>query len=150
MADVAVRALAKAKVFAGRLVSIAVYDNASPVKFITLKITTLAGETVTATEEVFDSMVELEDGTEIVEKAGRRVTAEATISEVSTEDMALINAADKIVFTTGTGGTSSKGMTFTIDDPDVIYCQLEGLKTKITAKKSTVTPTLPYVIASVS
>jgi len=95
-----------------------------------------------------DSTVELEDGTEITEKAGRRVTAEATISEVSTDDMARINAATKIVFTTATGGTGS-GMTFTIDDPDVIYCQLEGLKTKITAKKSTVTPTLPYVIAAV-
>jgi hypothetical protein len=148
MADVAVRPLSKNKVFSGRLVSIAVYDNSTPVKFTTLDITTLSGETVTATEEVVDSTVELEDGTEITEKAGRRVTAEATISEVSTADMALINAATKIVFTTATGGTGS-GMTFTIDDPDVIYCQLEGLKTKITAKKSTVTPTLPYVIAAV-
>ncbi len=148
MADVAVRPLSKNKVFSGRLVSIAVYDDSVPVKFTTLNITTLAGETVTATEEVVDSTVELEDGTEITEKAGRRVTAEATISEVSTDDMARINAATKIVFTTATGGTGS-GMTFTIDDPDVIYCQLEGLKTKITAKKSTVTPTLPYVIAAV-
>ena len=119
MADVAVRPLSKNKVFSGRLVSIAVYDNSTPVKFTTLDITTLAGETVTATEEVVDSTVELEDGTESTEKAGRRVTAEATISEVSTADMALINAATKIVFTTATGGTGS-GMTFTIDDPDVI------------------------------
>jgi hypothetical protein len=145
MADVVARALSKSKVFAGRLVAIKVYNS---VPEVSLHITGLAGATVNATEEVRNSEIELENGTEISEKAGRRVVAEATISEVDTSDMALINAASKIVFVTSTGGSGS-GMSFTITSPDEIYCHLDGLKTKIVAKKSTTHPTLPYVIANV-
>ena len=142
MSDVAARALAKANVFMGRVVSITVYDATSPTKLKSLWITGLNNSTVTATEEVKFSAHTLEDGTKLKDPVGRKVTAEATISELNTTDMATINAGTKIVFTTAT-------QTFTIDDPDKMYCSVDGLKTKITVKKTAIHPTLPFAIAPV-
>lgn len=142
MADVAARALAKANVFLGRVVSLTVYDKTSPTKLKTLWITGLNNSIVTASEEVKYSTTTLENGTKLKDPVGRKVTCECTISELNTTDMAAINAAGKIVFTTAT-------QTFTIDTPDAIYCAVDGLKTKITVKKSTVHPTLPFAIAAV-
>jgi len=142
MADVAARSLAKANVFQGRVVSLTVYDNSSPTPFKTLWITGLANSTVNATEEVSFSEFTLENGTKLKDPFGRKVVAEATISELSTSDIAIINAGHKIVFATS-------AQTFTVDVPDVMYAAVDGLKTKITVKKSTVHPTLPYAIAAV-
>jgi len=142
MADVAARALAKANVFMGRVVSITIYDASSPTPFKTLWITGLANSVVTATEEIKYSETDLEDGTRMREPFGRKVVAECTISELSTTDIATINAGKKIVI-----GTVAQ--TFTVDAPDIIHAATENLKTKITVKKSTVHPTLPYAIAAV-
>lgn len=142
MADVAARALSKTNVFLGRVVSLTIYDNSSPTPFKTLWITGLDNSVVSATEEVSYSGATLENGTKLKDPFGRKVVVEATISELSTTDIATINAGHKIVFTTAT-------QTFTVDTPDVMYAAVDGLKTKITAKKSTVHPTLPYAIAAV-
>lgn len=142
MADVAARALSKANVFLGRVVSLTIYDNSSPTPFKTLWITGLDNSVVSATEEVSYSEVTLENGTKLRDPFGRKVVVESTISELSTTDIATINAGKKIVFTTS-------AQTFTVDAPDVMYAAVDGLKTKITVKKSTVHPTLPYAIAPV-
>lgn len=142
MADVAARALAKANVFLGRVVSLTVYDDTTPVAEKSLWITGLANSIVTANEEVKFSETDLENGTRLKDPFGRKVTVECTISELSTDDMALINAGTKIVFTTS-------AQTLTITTPDSMYCHVDGLKTKIVVKKSTVHPTLPYAIAAV-
>ena len=142
MSDVAARALAKANVFLGRVVSITVYDKTSPTKLKSLWITGLNNSIVTATEEVKYSTVTLENGTKLKDPVGRKVTVECTISELNTTDMATINAGGKIVFTTA-------AQTFTVDNPDIMFCAVDGLKTKITVKKSSIHPTLAYAIAAV-
>lgn len=143
MADVSPRAFSKANVFKGRVTGIKCYTASGTPTDVKLEITDLnPAAAFVATEEVKKFTVELEDGTDMVQRIARDFTLEVTLSEIDTTDMAIYAALTKLILTTE--GTVK---TLTVDAPDISYCRTEGLKTVITVKKSTTGDTLGYAVA---
>lgn len=146
----AASALAKTKVFVGRIQTLTINDAEAAEKFARLGV---KDGVIVANEEVKELRTELEDGTEIVDQFARKVTVELTLAELNDTDIDSINLGTDIIVTTASGGANETGQTFTIEDADSLHAQLDGLKTKIVVTKtlaSTDAATLPYAVADVA
>lgn len=149
MADVSSRTLTKTKVMAGRIATIAVGDGTD----LKYQISGLQQEgVVTVTEEVRENVVELEDGTEVIEVLARDITVEFVHSDVLDADLDTINGAtiDEIEIKTSTGGANGTGMIFNMQDCDDITAYLDAMKTHIIAKKSIAGNTITYTVTDVA
>jgi hypothetical protein len=143
MSDVAPRAFTKTNVFTGRVTGIKCYTAAGTPSEVKLELSDLnPAAAFTATEEVKTFMIELEDGTEMINRVARLFTLEVKISELDTTDMAIYAALTKLTLTTE--GTVK---TLIVDAPDISYCRNQNMMTVITVKKSTAGDTLGYAVS---
>ena len=152
-----------AKVFVGRLVQVKITDASSNV---VLDLENLKPEAITLSDELKESVTEIEDGKEIVTAFGFKSTFElnvshfhsrtvgsgglgsgGTIAPDSFEAVDLAETGGKIEVITTTGGENSKGQKFTLANCDQIRAFADNFKMKITAKKSDTSTTRPWTIA---
>ena len=156
--------LSTARVFVGRLVQVKIYkaDNST----VVLNLENLKPESITLSDELKESVTEIEDGKEIVTAFGFKSTFELNISHFhnnttssggditgSTATFDSFNAVDlaetggKIEVITSTGGKNATGQTFSLPACDQIKAFADNFKMKIVAKKSDSSTTRPWSIA---
>lgn len=141
------RELAHSKVMLGRVVTVT-FNKASTEK---LSIKGLKDGVISFSEEVKETLAELEDGNEIIESFGRKYTVEISLSELDTTDMSGIDNCDEVVIATASGGANGTGRTLTISSLDDCKASVDGLKTKIVARKSIPEADAPgFVVADIS
>jgi hypothetical protein len=139
--------LTVSKVFVGRLVQVIINDSSDTEK---INWSNLKPESVTVSDELKESVTEIEDGAEIVTAYGFKSSLEMTVSHLDPTEFDGIDDCEdlgEVVIKTTTGGTNSTGMTFTMTDCDQIRAFADGFKTKIVAKKSSSSATRPWTIA---
>jgi len=139
-------ALLVSKVFVGRLCQILIKDSADATK---IDWENLKPETVTISDELKETITEIEDGQEIVTAWGFKSNMEIIVSNFDPVELGLIDDCEdlgEIQVITTTGGTNSTGMTFTMTDCDQIRAFADGFKTKIVARKSVTATTRPWSI----
>jgi len=140
--------LVTSKVFVGRLVQIIIKDSADTTK---IDWENLKPETVTISDELKETVTEIESGAEVVTAYGFKSSLELTVSHLDSAELALIDSCEnlgEIVVKTTTGGDNATGMIFTMTDCDQIRAFNDGFRTKIVAKKSSSVATRPWTIAS--
>lgn len=137
----------KTYVLRGRVVEFIVKDAATPTPNTIVDWENIRDGNVVITEEISESVYELEDGSEMKEQYGRKLVVEFSCSEVDTEDIeALMLDAGTLTVKTATGGANGTGRTFSCSF-DKCYARIADLKTQVTIKKSsTDKATLPYSI----
>jgi len=155
--------MATSRVFVGRLVNVKIYksDNST----VVLDLANLKPEAITLSDELKESVTEIEDGKEIVTAYGFKSTFELNISHFHNEltssggditgstatfdsftavDMA--ETSGKIEVKTTTGGKNATGQTFVLAGCDQIRAFADNFKMKIVAKKSDTSTTRPWTI----
>ena len=139
--------LSTTKVFVGRLVQVLIKDSADATK---IDWTNLKPETVTVSDELKETVTEIESGAEVVTAYGFKSVFEMTVSHLDPNDFGNLDDCEnlgEINVITSTGGTNATGMTFTMDGCDQIRAYNDGFRTKIVAKKSSPNATRPWSIA---
>jgi len=102
-------------------------DSGSTVSYSNINVDAMSLSVETST-----GSAELEDGQSLSFCTGRKLTCECTISNLDSTD---IDAIDK-----STGSVImafDNGKTITIASPELVYCSIDGGKTKISVMKST-------------
>ena len=156
--------LSTSRVFVGRLVQVKMYksDNST----VVLDLENLKPESITLSDELKESVTEIENGQEIVTAYGFKSTFELTVSHfhnrtvvsgtditattISFDSFDAIDLAEKggkIEVITTTGGENATGQTFTLASCDQIRANADNFKMKITAKKSSSSTSRPWAIA---
>lgn len=152
-----------ARVFVGRLVNVKIYksDNSTEV----LNLVNLKPESITLSDELKESVTEIEDGKEIVTAYGFKSVFELNISHfhntlvtsgaditgstASVDSFTALDMAEtsgKIEVKTTTGGLNGTGQTFSLASCDQIRAFADNFKMKIVAKKSDTSTTRPWTI----
>ncbi|QDP50128.1 MAG: hypothetical protein Unbinned4311contig1001_18 [Prokaryotic dsDNA virus sp.] len=101
-------------------------DSGSTVSYSNINVDAMSLSVETST-----GSAELEDGQSLSFCTGRKLTCEITISELVLAD---IDAIDK-----STGSVTiafDNGKTITIASPELVYCSVDGGKTKVSVMKS--------------
>ena len=139
--------LATSKVFVGRLVQVIIKDSGDTTK---IDWENLKPETVTISDELKETVTEIESGQEVVTAYGFKSVLELTVSHLDATELTNIDACEnlgEIIVKTSTGGGNATGMIFTMTDCDQIRAYNDGFRTKIEAKKSSSSATRPWTIA---
>ncbi|MAE83545.1 MAG: hypothetical protein CMB80_12455 [Flammeovirgaceae bacterium] len=151
------------KVFVGRLVQVKIYqsDNST----VVLDLENLKPESITLSDELKESVTEIENGEEVVTAFGFKSTFELNVSHFHSRSVAsgglgggtigvdsfeaidLAETGGKIQVITSTGGENATGQTFSLAGCDQIRAFADNFKMKITAKKSSSSTTRPWTIA---
>jgi hypothetical protein len=139
----AVRSIAHADIMRGRTHKILVEDGGVEVVYLQ----NIKDGQVKVNEEIKETVYEVEDATEIINKHGRKTTIEFVYSELDTADIIALCAGDEITISTAAGGLNGTGKTLNMTGCDSVTAHIEDMKTKIVAVKTTASlTTLAYTI----
>ena len=151
------------RVFVGRLVQVKIYksDNST----IVLNLENLKPEAITLSDELKETVTEIEDGKEIVTAYGFKSTFELNVSHFHNNTVTsggeiagstatldsfagvdLAETSGKVEVITTTGGKNGTGQTFALASCDQIRAFADNFKMKIIAKKSDTSTTRPWTI----
>ena len=126
--------LVTSKVFVGRLVQVIIKDSGDTTK---IDWENLKPETVTISDELKETVTEIESGAEVVTAYGFKSSLELTVSHLDSAELALIDSCEnlgELCVKTIPGGENATVMIFPMTDCDKIRAYNDAFLTKFVSK----------------